>query len=275
MIWFDGQLTSQAHIDATSAGLLLGWGIFTTLAIREGAPVFWRRHAARLRRDAAAARVEFSFGEAQLYAGLTQLLDAENIRDGHARITGTKRGDGRWNAEKGAHWSITAQTAAAPSTAPLRLEVSPSRVAARAPLAGVKTTSYLPYFIAWEEARAGGFDEALLLNENDWICESARASIFWAKAGALYTPSLDCGCLRGVGRAVVLERFEVRQGRWPLAALWDADEAFVVSGAAGVRALGSICDAGQIREWDKIGTLTKAIQKIFRQDEQDLQDETG
>ena len=111
-------------------------------------------------------------------------------------------------------------------------------MAARAPLAGVKTSSYLPYFVAYDEARARGFDEALLLTEDDWVCESARASVFWASEGALYTPSLACGCLRGVGRAVVLDNFEVRQGRWPLAG--------VVERRRSVRGFGRF---GRARDW--------------------------
>ena len=263
MIWFDGKLTSRAQVDATNAGALVGWGVFTTLAIRAGAPVFWAHHAARLARDADAARVNFPFDEAQLHAGLMQLLAAENIGDGLARVTGTQCGDGRWNASQGAHWSIIAQGGVAASGAPLRVEVSPFRVAARAPLAGVKTTSYLPYLHAWNDARARGFDEALLLTENDWVCEGARASVFWAKNGALFTPALSCGCLCGVGRAVVLERFDVRQGRYGLADFWEADEAFMVSGATGARAIGAIADAGRTRKWENGGPLTMRIQAEF------------
>ncbi len=264
MIWFDGQLTSGAQMDATGAGALVGWGVFTTLAIRGGAPVFWAHHAARLERDARAARVKFSFDAEQLHAGLMRLIAAENIGDGWARITGTRRGDGNWNTNEGAHWSIVARADetgwdVAGVRAPLRLEVSPFRVAAQAPLAGVKTTSYLPYLHAWNEARARGFDEALLLTERDWVCEGARASIFWARGGALFTPSLDCGCLNGVGRAVILERFAVNQSRYTLAELWQADEAFVVSGATGVRAIGSVCDGRQTRDWPNGGPLTTEV----------------
>ena len=263
MIWFDGQLAQSASMDATNAGATLGWGVFTTLAIRDGAPVFWPQHAARLERDAAAARVEIAFSPAQLRDGLDELLNQLQLRDGLARVTGTRRGDGRWNAHSGAHWSIIAHSAPARAATALRLEVSPFRVAARAPLAGVKTTSYLPYFIAWDDARARGFDEALLLTENNWICEGARASIFWAKNGALHTPSLRCGCLRGVGRAMVIENFAVRQGEWPLQSLWQADECFVVSGATGVRAVGSLMGEGQTRNFGAIGPLASAIQRDF------------
>ena len=101
MIWFDGQLTEAATIDATSAGALLGWGVFTTIAIRGGRPLFWPHHAARLERDAAAARVDLPWNAAKLRAGLDELIARENIANGVARISGVRRGDGRWNVAQG------------------------------------------------------------------------------------------------------------------------------------------------------------------------------
>ena len=263
MIWFNGHLSSSAQIDASSAGHLLGWGVFTTLAIRGGAPIFWEKHAARLQRDAQAARVEWPFEAAHLRAGLGELLDALQIGDGLARVTGTARGDGRWNDDAGADWSILAHSAPPHSSAPLRLQVSPFRVSARAPLAGVKATSYLPYLWAWQSARDNGYDEALLLTESGWICESARASIFWAKDGTLWTPSLSCGALRGVGREVVLEGWGARETHSELDALWRADEAFLVSGAAGARAVGSISEGNLARQWAAPGPFTRAVQEAW------------
>lgn len=263
MIWFNGQLTSAAQLDATSAGALLGWGVFTTIAIRDGQPKFWEQHAARLKRDAVAARVELPFDAVQLHAGLSELVAQLELKNGLARITGTRRGDGRWSAQVGADWSILAQTAPAPLITPARLEVSPFRVAASAPLSGVKTTSYLPYLFAWDGARARGFDEALLLTESELVCETARASIFWAIGGVLYTPNLASGCLRGVGRAIIIERFTVREGQWTLQNLWEADEVFIVSGAAGVRSVRSISDGKDARDFGKMGAMTKAVAREF------------
>lgn len=250
MIWFNGQLNSAPQMDATGAGALLGWGVFTTLAIRAGQPLLWEKHAARLARDAAAARVEAPFDGARLRAGLDELLTCSEVRDGLARITGTRRGDGRWNGQAGADWSIIAHSAPPIAREPLHLEVSPFRVAARAPLSGVKTTSYLPYLVAWEAARARDFDEALLLTERGWVCETARASIFWARDGALCTPSLRCGCLRGVGREWIIEQSGALEGQYGLKGVLEADECFIVSGATGVRAVSSIAYRGQIYRAD-------------------------
>ncbi len=259
MIWFNGQLTSAAQLDATNAGVLLGWGVFTTIAIRDGQPRFWERHAARLERDAVAARVELPFESAQLRAGLNELVAQLELKNGLTRITGTRRGDGRWNAQAGADWSILAQTTPAPVITPARLEVSQFRVAANAPLSGVKTTSYLPYLFAWDEARARGFDEALLLTESGQVCETARASIFWATRGVLYTPNLASGCLRGVGRGIVIEQFSVREEQWRLQNLWEADEAFTVSAAAGVRPVRSISAGKNTRNFGEMGAITSDV----------------
>ena len=265
MIWFNGQRLESASLDATNAGALLGWGIFTTLAVRGGAPVLWARHLARLERDAAAAKLDLPYAPAQLRAGLDELVGALKIGDGLARISGTRRGDGRWNAAPGTDWSIVAQGAPAPpgapdgAGAPLRVQLSPFRVAARAPLAGVKTTSYLPYLWAFEAARDAGYDEALLLTESGLVCESARASVFWFGGGKWHTPALDCGCLRGVGREVALEITGARPGRWKLESLLEADEAFVISAAGGVRAVGVLGDERTRRTWSGLGPQTRRV----------------
>ena len=263
MIWLNGALIERGEMDALSAGAMLGWGVFTTLGVRAGAPLFWDHHAARLQRDAAAARVELPFEAAQLRAGLEELIGQLQIGDGLARITGTQRGDGRWNDEKGADWSIVAR-ATPLNLAGARVQVSPFRVASAAPLAGVKTTSYLPYLHAWQHAQSNGFDEALLLTERGWVCEGARASVFWAKAGTLYTPSLRCGGLRGVGREIVLQCQGARQGRWALPALLAADEAFLVSGATGPRPIAALSGSNQARVFPAPGELTRVIQEMWR-----------
>ena len=145
MIWLNGALIERGETDALNAGALLGWGVFTTLGVRGGAPLFWEQHAARLQRDAAAARVPLPFKAAQLRAGLVELIQQLQIADGLARITGARRGDGRWNAAADADWSIAAQSATL-DLAGARVQVSPFRVASAAPLAGGENDFLLAVF---------------------------------------------------------------------------------------------------------------------------------
>ena len=257
MIWFNGILLENGALDATSAGVTLGWGVFTTLAIQNGAPTFLRRHFERLQRDAHAAEIDFWFDFETVARGLDAVLSAQNIANGLARLTLTQRGDGRWNQQSGADLSIVALETA-PQNQPLRVGLSPWRVEAKRPLADVKTTAYLPYFWAWREANKRGFDEAILRNGNDFVCEGARSSLFWIQNETLWTPALETGCLRGIGRDLVLEwaksrQIPLNQGEFEISQIEMAEEIWLVSAASGARAVTSWHDENGAEIWQSSG----------------------
>lgn len=238
-IWFNGHLVERGALDASSAGVLMGWGVFTTLGIRGGAPRFLSRHVERLRRDAGEAHLDFAFDCEAIADALNAVLSANAVSNGIARLTLTQRGDGRWNHQNGADFSIFAQETA-PSSGPLRVQLSPYRVEAKRPLAGVKTTSYLPYLWAHREAKSQGFDEAILRASGDFLCEGARATLFWMKNDIWFTPSLETGCLRGIGRELVLKwaregSITVREGCFLASEAELAEAVCLVSGAQGPR----------------------------------------
>ncbi len=252
MMWLNGQLIENGAVSASGAGLNLGWGVFTTLGVRNGEPRFLSRHFARLERDARAAQVPFDLDFMAISHGLREVLRANSVRNGLARLTLTKRGDERWNFESGADFSILALETP-PFAGQLRVQISPYRVEAKRPLCGVKTTSYLGYFWAWRETRARGFDEAILRDSRDFLCEGARATLFWLQNGALYTPSFQTGCLQGIGRELTLEwakirGLEVRQGEFEAVEAENAAEVWLVSAASGPRPVSSWHDeSGLVR----------------------------
>ena len=49
---------------------------------------------------------------------------------------------------------------------------------------------YVNSLLASQEAKANGYDEALLSDMNGFIAEGPGANIFFEKDGILYTPSL-------------------------------------------------------------------------------------
>ena len=63
---------------------------------------------------------------------------------------------------------------------------------------------YVNSIMASQEAKAAGYDEALLLDMHDHVAEAPGANVFFEKDGTLYTPSLG-NILPGITRATVLE----------------------------------------------------------------------
>jgi para-aminobenzoate synthetase/4-amino-4-deoxychorismate lyase len=87
---------------------------------------------------------------------------------------------------------------------PLRVTISAVRVSSRDPFVRHKTTNR-----AWRDdelrkALAGGFDEALFLNEKGEITEGAISNVFLDIGGTLFTPPASCGLLEGVVRQKML-----------------------------------------------------------------------
>ena len=193
MLWFNGRFADEATSNATSAGALLGWGVFTTIGVWNAQPFALPQHLARLQHDAAHCEIEYSIDDETLDSALHELISRHKITRGMARISITKRGDGRWNTQSGSDVSILVRPIK-DETVPAKITTSPFRMHSKRALCGVKSTSYLDYQLAWNEAQSRGFDEAILLNEQSSVCEGARSNLFWTRDGNLFTPSLSTGC---------------------------------------------------------------------------------
>ncbi|MBV9469802.1 MAG: aminotransferase class IV [Abitibacteriaceae bacterium] len=258
-IWLNGEIqqSEAATLSATAAGVTLGWGVFTTIGIWHGHPFALERHLSRLRHDAAATDISIAFTDATIQSALHQVVAQNSIQDGYARLTLTRRGDGRWNGDVGSDFSILVAERPPSGNAAVKLGLSLYRLEARRPLAGVKATAYLGHQWAWREMTAQGFDEAVLCNSQGALCECARANLFWVSRGEVRTPALDSGCLPGIAREIILEwlmemGIESRQGIFSPHELAGADEVFITTAATGPRAVATYT------EMDYEGTLNTA-----------------
>lgn len=247
IVWLNGEFldANTPALPTTAAGSLLGWGCYSTLGVRGGQPLYLSRHIARLRDNAARLDVSLPFADEEIAAALQQIIGRNEVQTGMARLTLTQRSDGRWNREEGSDFVILSQNSAKPPLSGLRLIISEFRFDARRPLAGIKSTSYFDFALAWQQAHAAGFDDAILLNQNGALCETSRANLFWVRGDEIWTPSLECGCLPGVAREIMLQAgpelgFGVREGVFSPQELRFADEIFITSATNGPRGVGAV-----------------------------------
>ena len=126
---------------------------------------------------------------------------------------------------------------------------------------GIKWLSYAPNMAATDAARRDGFDDALLLTTAGDVLEGPTFTVAWAVDGVVETPGMEMGILASITREVLLEAsarlgLEVRQGRYPLARLLEADEVMALSttkevtpvAVVGEREMGSGPIAGRLAE---------------------------
>lgn len=242
----------EVRVRAVSGAMLYGRGVFTTLAIYEGRPFLWPKHWARLLDHARRAGVETrELEEERVRGALSQLIEANGVSEGRARVTLlSNREENFWklkgaegNRERGRLTDLLIMTGEAQAVSDdegLALTVSPYRLNSRSPLAGVKSLNYLDHLLAWEEARGRGFQEAVRLNERGEVVSATMANIFWVEAGRVHTPSLQTGALAGTTRGRIIElahelSIPLVEGVYDLSALGDAHEIFLTSAGQAVR----------------------------------------
>jgi len=71
--------------------------------------------------------------------------------------------------------------------------------------ANIKSASFLPYVLAKRYAEERMFDDVLVLNVHNKICDSSRANLFLIKDDTVFTPALHQGCINGVMRRKTIE----------------------------------------------------------------------
>jgi 4-amino-4-deoxychorismate lyase len=214
-------------------------GVFETLCVIDGVPLFVAEHRAELARamEALGLKTEFDFEKARAE------LPARS---------------GRWR------WIVTVDEARTLFTEedirpaePVALSVSPVRVGSQNWDARFKTLSYLAHAQA---AKIGETAEVVLLNEHGHVASTARGNIFWRKGDRLFTPAHEAGCRCGVVRGFVLKQEKVEESHFALAALQDADEIFFTSSIKGIVSV----DAMEGRPLSNFAAATELRDKYAR-----------
>jgi branched-chain amino acid aminotransferase len=252
----------KVRLSPGQAGLICGWGIFTTMRISRGQAFAYERHWRRLEKDAGITHIPMPYTAAKVRVHLHEVIRANQVTDGCARIYLIYNDVGFWQSdEERPQTDLIIYSASLPEyREPIRLGLQEHGRHAASPLAGVKSTSWLPNVWAVAEAQRQGLDEVVLLNERGEIAECTAANIFVVKNGKVYTPPLNSGCLEGVTRGILFEiapeaGVAVLQQTLRPEDLFSADEVFISSTNRNLLGVGEI--AGH--------TIAKAPGPVTRQ----------
>jgi branched-chain amino acid aminotransferase len=125
---------------------------------------------------------------------------------------------------------------------------------------------YVNSILASQEAKAAGYDEALLCDMHGFVAEGPGANVFYEKDGKLFTPMLG-NILPGITRATVMELcnelgIEVEERMVTLEAIKEADAVFYCGTAAEIIGWKSIDDVEFKNDWNK--TLSRKIQLAYK-----------
>ncbi len=241
MILVNGQPVET--IDVRDRGLAYGDGVFRTLRIQGGEPLWWHDHFAKLAADCAALKLTVPDA-----AGLlAEVLRVAAAGQGVVKIILTRGVGTRGYAPATGH-ACTRIVMAAPvpphaqPDAPVEIHARwcTLRLARQPRLAGVKHLNRLENVLARSEWDDPSIAEGLLCDDGGAVIGGVMSNLFWARDGELFTPDLsECG-VAGVARTRMLRAavrlgIPVHVGHHLPDAILAADEVMICNSLVGAR----------------------------------------
>ncbi|HXR47351.1 MAG TPA: aminotransferase class IV [Candidatus Limnocylindrales bacterium] len=200
---------TQAVIPVNDRGFMYGDGLFETVRVVNGRPFRLAQHLERMTRGADFLKIKLPIAPKELQEFAEQLIEQNQLSEAILRVTLTRGpGERGYTPETDGKPTIVMTLHAAPhSKTPVQwsLITSSFRVLAADPLSSFKTLNKLTHVMARVEAAGKGADEALLINSNGEVAETASGNVFWVYHDKICTTPTGRGVLPGITRAVVLE----------------------------------------------------------------------
>lgn len=214
LAWHNGKIVEreQAAPSIASHSLHLGIGVF------DGIMAYWNHdhyyihkltaHLQRLHYGAGQMGLEFSWSTAELKSGLLTLLDAIPNNNYYIRpIVYRSIPQLNFSELMPVDVAILAVKIARDLDKPLTCHISKfERVSGRAiPITWKICGTYVNSYLSRRAAELAGFNDAILLDNQERITEATAANVFFIQKNTLITPLLNENIFPGITRATLFE----------------------------------------------------------------------
>jgi branched-chain amino acid aminotransferase len=275
-IYLNGEIVkaADAKTDLYSQTLHYGYGVFEGIRSYKTASgetkIFKEvEHFERLKNSAEALNLPYPWTVDELIRASYEVLSLNNLQDAYIRPLVYAPANMSFNLNKESFITIEAWEMQ-PFLGEKLLSVMTSSFERPNPKAfkieAKATGHYVNSIMASQEAKAKGFDEALLKDMNGFIAEGPGANFFVEKEGFLYTPQPG-SILPGITRATVFEicqklDIKVIEKQITPDDVYGADSAFFCGTAAEIIGIASLDKIPFTKTWDE--TQGKKIQKAYK-----------
>lgn len=261
MIILNGKLYEPGAPEASALNrsFKYGDGLFESIRIHQGKPIFLVQHLVRLVSGMKVLKMKFHEDEfqAKIREEITRLTDINGIqKEGRVAVHVYRSGEGKYaplrhepyyllegySLKDDLYNSSTSVTLTAFHDIPLVHSV----------LSPFKTANALPYVLGAIHAESTGFDDAVLFCDG-YVADTAGANIFVVKSQKIQTPPLSSGIVDGIMRRQVLLlaeelRLSISEKKLKPRDLNQADEIFLTNSIRGIVS---------VRQWEDMAFDTR------------------
>lgn len=223
------------EIAGDDRGLAYGDGVFETLLVDRGQPVWWQEHWARLERGANVLGIPCP-DSAQVFDECNRLIDGSARAVLKIQLT---RGSGArgyaTSADNAPTWVLSLHAPPTPPPEMIALRWCRTMLAVQPALAGIKHCNRLEQILARAEWRDPDIFDGLVCDTEGRVISATSANLFARIDGIWRTPTLQrCG-VAGIARDWLLRRLvPVEQSELAPADIETADAVFICNAVRGI-----------------------------------------
>ncbi len=240
MVYLNGAFipAAEARVSIYDGGFLHGAGLFETMRADHGRIFRIDAHLDRLLASAEKLGLPIERPDLPLSKDFDELLERNELKSARVRMTVTA--GSLYPGDESTPLTVCVTAAALPPYPPemlakgISVMITTFTQSTTDPLAGHKTTNYLPRLLALRHAQRFHCMEAFWFTPENYLAEGCISNVFVVRGGAAATPPLNTPVLPGIARAVVIGLagelgIDVQERRLDINDVLDADEIFVTN----------------------------------------------
>lgn len=241
IVYFEGAYLpeEEAKIPVSDRGLLMGDGVYITVQVKDGVPLFLKRHLLKLDEQAKKLHLDYPLLDEKI---IFKLIEENRAFEGTWRLkvyyTGGDDLSMRLPLGRRGRVLMILKPYTVPPYAPLQVGIFPQPVVA---LQGTfKSLSHLGRYMVMEHALRIGMDDCLTTTEKGTLLEASFGNIFWIVDKEFYTPHPILPLHFGVTISIVSEMakdlgFSPHFVRGPFSSIPDKALLFRTNAMGGIR----------------------------------------
>lgn len=245
----DGSIYSEADAVFTSKNRSFRYGdsLFETMRAYQDQVFFFGEHFTRITESALQLKMQIpaSFDKTKLHCEIIALLKKNRLYKGaRVRLSLYRKDGGNYIPEIN-NCSYMIEVSELESIKyghqerGLSTGVFPDMKKPSNFLSHIKSANALLYVISGIYAKENNWDECIILNEKNKICEATSSNIFIVKGTTILTPPVTDYPLQGIMRKKIIElsqeNYTVFESSLTVADLLDADEIFLTNAVVGIK----------------------------------------
>jgi len=253
------------RVDVSDRGFQYGDGVFETLEVDNGKPLFLQAHLTRLALGCRTLRIP-EVDSALLSKEACALAEQSGCRSVLKLIVTRGSGGRGYRQPEPIHPTRLLALYPYPDYPDsyqahgIVARFCRQRLAVNPALAGIKHMNRLEQVMARAEWSGDAIQEGLMLDYQDRVVEGTMSNLFLVKQGVLHTPTLAACGINGILRQMVLNfaaryNVDVVENNYSRESILDADELFVTNSVIGVWPIKQLEQQGF-----ECGELTRKVQ---------------